>query len=691
MRILSLLLACSCLLPGQTPDLLPGAAKLDFPADMAAVQYAELRAFYERQIADAAAKRRVYWTPEKADENRRELRKTIGAIDPLMDPKPKVTSLGEGGGVRASLVEWPISRIGTIGPTMGGTNTVVRLYGIQLEPIAGGPHPAALLIPDATENAADVTGLTARLLETRQTGRLLAQKGFVVFAPFFVQRRAFCQPWLEDRQWLVRLAYQTGRHLIGGEVLQVLNVAGYLATLPNVDAKRIAVAGSGQGGFTALLAAALDSRFAAAVSNGYRSDPLPDWEQPEDRILWRYRSRFGNPELARLAGAGLILDKDIVQSLEERLKPVAASTDSSWPLRMDLEQVARVANAQFAQWQAFYRNMALESNYTRAARWTPDYSSTAAYERSMKPKLEAYYDQIGRYPPAEGPLDSRSLKLYDEPGFTGHRLTVRVYDGVEAYGILLVPKGLRPGERRPVVFVQHGLGGRPEDSLGVVENPRADAVYSRFGLRLAERGYVVFAPMIATQDNAERTKLIRRCHLVGMIPAGMDVVKFNRVMDYLETLPFVDRERFSFYGLSYGGYTALWTGPGCPRFKAVISSGHFNDWQTKTVDLTLGTAFPLYFNVFDQYNFGLLNGFNHAGLASIIAPRAFMVEIGDKDSVVIEPRTSVDAECEAVVEIYRKLGIPRKGRIARFNGPHQIDGREAYPFLDEILGWRPAQ
>ncbi len=691
MRILTLLLLCSCPLLSQSGDLLPGTTRLDFPKDMAAAQYAELRAFYEQQIADAARTRQSHWTAEKADENRRELRKTIGAIDPLMDPKPKVTALGEGGGVRASLVEWPISRVGTLGPTMGAGSTLVRQYGIQLEPTAAGPHPAAIVVPDATESAADVTGLTARLLETRQTGRLLAQKGFVVFAPFLVQRRTFCQPWLEDRQWLMRLAYQTGRHLIGGEVLQVLNVGQYLAGLPNVDSKRIGLAGTGQGGFTALLAAALDSRFAAVVSNGYRSDPRPDWEQPEDRILWRYRSRFGNGELASLAGGALIEDKDVVQTLVERLKPSAGVTDPAWPLRMDLEQVARVANAQFAQWQAFFRNVALESNYTRAARWKPDYSSAAAYERSMQPKLEAYYDQIGRYPAARGPFDAKSLKLYDEPGFTGHRLTIQVYPDVEAYGILLVPKGIRPGERRPVVFVQHGLGGKPEDSLGVVENARADAVYSRFGLRLAERGYVVFAPMIATQDNAERTKLIRRCHLVGMIPAGMDVVKFNRVMDYLETLPFVDKERFAFYGLSYGGYTALWTGPGCPRFKAVISSGHFNDWQTKTVDLTLGTAFPLYFNVFDQYNFGLLNGFNHAGLASIIAPRAFMVEIGDKDSVVIEPRTSVDAECEAVVETYRKLGIPRKGRIARFNGPHKIDGREAYPFLDEMLGWRPAK
>src|SRR5256885_7994777 len=36
--------------------------------------------------------------------------------------------------------------------------------------------------------------------------------------------------------------------------------------------------------------------------------------------------------------------------------------------------------------------------------------------------------------------------------------------GVFAYGILLVPKGIPAGERRPVVVCQHGLEGRPQDA-----------------------------------------------------------------------------------------------------------------------------------------------------------------------------------------------------------------------------------
>ena len=46
-------------------------------------------------------------------------------------------------------------------------------------------------------------------------------------------------------------------------------------------------------------------------------------------------------------------------------------------------------------------------------------------------------------------------------------------------------------------------------------------------------------------------------------------------------------------------------------------------------------------------------------------------------------------ELARVTELYRKLGIPEKGRVARFDGPHKVDGSEAYPFLDQMLNWTP--
>jgi hypothetical protein len=45
----------------------------------------------------------------------------------------------------------------------------------------------------------------------------------------------------------------------------------------------------------------------------------------------------------------------------------------------------------------------------------------------------------------------------------------------------------------------------------VVESNRS-GIYSRFGMKLAERGYVVFTPMISTWDSAERDRVALRSH-----------------------------------------------------------------------------------------------------------------------------------------------------------------------------------
>jgi hypothetical protein len=193
--------------------------------------------------------------------------------------------------------------------------------------------------------------------------------------------------------------------------------------------------------------------------------------------------------------------------------------------------------------------------------------------------------------------------------------------------------------------------------------------------------------MISTQTSLGRDRVTRRAQVLGRSTVGIEARKFGRVLDFLSTLPFVDSSRFAFYGLSYGGYTALWAGPAEPRFKVVISSGHFNEWDVKTTDLTQGTSFLFYPAVLDMFSFGLLPRFNHAEVAMLIAPRAFMIEAGAKDGVIIAPRRFADLEMSRVQDLYRRLGIPEMCQVARFNGPHKIDGTEAYPFLDLRLDW----
>jgi dienelactone hydrolase len=711
----------------QPAERLPGTAQWDFPQDIVAEQYTELRRYFETRIAEASERRRFATRDSKAV--REDLRRMIGAVDKFLPPEPIIKEIGATAAFTFSLVEWPILRLGTIGSTAGSSGALVRQYGLLLESKRSGKHPAVIAIPDAHLSPADIAGLTTRLPQREQYARSLAVNGYVVLVPFFTQRRTFSQPWLEDRAWLVRLAYQVGHHLIGSEVQQISSAVDFLGKLPRVDSERIGVVGSGQGGLTALYAAALDTRLKAALVANYLDRRERVFEEPEDRMLWKHLEGFGDAEIAAaIAPRALVIDRGgpevlteyqrartlfeqaragtairYIGEVDQQHGPTTAAIelfdeilnpDVQWIISapqapVDPEPLYAIANAQFSQWQARYRNLAMEAYAERDRLWRPDTSSVATYASWSKGAYESFLDIVGHYPAPSGSLDARSVKLYDEPGFTGFRLSVRVYDGVHAYGILLVPKNIKPGERRPVVFAQHGLGGIPEDALGVVDNKLADSVYAKLGRRLVQRGYVVFAPMISVQTAAARNLLVRRSHVMGLTPVGIEIRKAGRVLDYLETLPFVDKDRFAFYGLSYGGFTALWTGPAELRFKAVVCSGHFNDWNVKTSDLTEGTSFLFYKETLDMFNFGILHKFNHSDLASLTAPRAFMIEIGSKDGIEVEPRRYVDAEMDRVTSLYRKLGIPRKGRIARFDGPHRIDGSEAIPFLDEMLHWTP--
>ena len=581
---------------------LTGTKPWAVPGDIAAWQFKELETWYERQYASV---------PGRPAPTREDWKRLIGAEYSFFEPRPLFEPIADAGSYSLSLVSWPLMQVGSTPSTRGSQVARVRLSGFFHRWKEGGRRPVIIAL-DGKDAA------------------LWAHGGNHVFELVTARREAFAQPWIEDRQWLDRLATQTGRTLLGADAAQVSAVAGFLAGLDDVDPARIAVAG----GREAVAAAALDPRLHALAE----IDDAPMWTLPQDLSIWRQARGL---EWAAIAAWAPKLQ------LVASMGPAVNQYERAW---------AKAYNAMFTGWQAYFRNAALE-----------------AYALRGKVTLEDYFDVTGRYPQPDGALEADSAQVYDTAEVKGYRLSVRVYDGVHAVGILLLPKALDRGRRHPVVFVQHGLGGRPEDALGV-EKTKEEPVYRNFGLELARRGYIVFAPMIATQTVIGRNELVRRARPLGFTVTGMERTKFSRVLDFLETLPFVDRERIGFYGLSYGGYTALWTTPGEPRFKAVVCSGHFNDWSVKTTDLTMGSSYMYYADHLDMYNHGLLPKFSHAELAGLLKPRPLLVEMGSEDGVMAAPRRLVDDE------------IARSGaQAARFTGGHRIDGVEAFAFLDRHL------
>ena len=303
---------------------------------------------------------------------------------------------------------------------------------------------------------------------------------------------------------------------------------------------------------------------------------------------------------------------------------------------------------------------------------------------STKAYREHFYDEvIGRFDQPPLPANPRSRQVYDEPKYTGYEVVLDVFPDVFAYGILLVPKDIKPGEQRPVVVCQHGLEGRPHGRGRPAEGqPGLQPVCLPAGrarlhhLRAAEP--VHLPGPLPHACSARPTRWARRCSRSSCRSTSRSSTGWRRCR-------MVDPERIAFYGLSYGGKTAMRVPPLVERLLPVDLLGRLQrvdleerlDPHARTATCARGE--------YEIFEFDLGNTFNYAEMAALIAPRPFMVERGHYDGVA--PDEWVAYEYAKVRLLYADLKIPERTTIEFFDGPHTIHGEGTFEFLHKHLNW----
>jgi hypothetical protein len=217
------------------------------------------------------------------------------------------------------------------------------------------------------------------------------------------------------------------------------------------------------------------------------------------------------------------------------------------------------------------------------------------------------------------------------------------------------------------------------------QDPASEAFgyYKAFGTRLAEQGFVVFAPQNPYRGHNRFRELQRKANPLGLTLFSFITAQHARLLEWLATLPFVDGNRIGFYGLSYGGTTALRVPAALNGYALSICSGNFNDWVRKSVSVDFPVGY-LFTGEYEMFEFNLGETFSHAEMAALIAPRPFMVERGHQDPVAVDPW--VAAEYQRVQRLYEQLGIPDRTRIEYFDGGHTIHGDGTFEFLRRHLG-----
>ncbi len=552
---------------------------------------------------------------------------------------------------------------------------------------------------------------------------------------------------LSTREWLYRQAYEMGRTLIGYEVQKVLAAVDWFAAEAKRGETKIGVIGWGEGGLLALYAGALDERIAAVSTSGYFDNRNDLWQEPIDRNIFGLLTEFGDAELASLiAPRKLIVEAaeapeaviapggrgapgrivtPAFESVEQEVTragqlvaglkptgspalikcgadgngpcgsegalngflaalvdaPIAASASPPEPQGTLPDAQAR-HRRQVHELEQHTAQVLAESPYLRNAFvWDKlNYESPEKYADSVAP-LRRYFAEevIGRCDADLPPPNPRTRWVEENERWTRYEVVLDALPGVIAYGLLTIPKDIKPGERRPVVVCQHGLEGRPQDTIG----DRGFGYYDAFATRLAERGFVTFAPQNLYIFGDRFRSLQRKANPLKLSLFSIIVVQHQAIVDWLQTQPQVDPERVAFYGLSYGGKTAMRVPALVTDYALSICSADFNEWVGKNASIRAPESY-MHTGEYEMFEFDLGNTFNYAEIAALIAPRPFMVERGHFDGVGTDQ--SVGHEYAKVRHLYAaRLNLPERTEIEWFVGPHKINSLSTFRFLQQQL------
>lgn len=610
----------------------------------------------------------------------------------------------------------------------------------------GNPRGNIVAIPDAAQSPEQLAGLAPG---TPYAARLAEGGFQVIIPTIISRQRGLLpfdgprQSQLPGRELLYRSAFELGRHLIGYEVQKVLAAVDAFKAENDLP---IGVLGYGEGGMLALYAGALDPRIASVGVSGYFGSREKLWQEPIDRNVFGLLNHFGDADLATLvaprtlaieAATGPEYDvlgehgsapgrlvspssHEVKSECNAARQKVNALTDRAWltltvpsegqkvngtawlssfvaglsskaklpsgvePPRYEASPIdarARMVR-QMRQIDQFNQRLLRESTYTRKAFFQPDTSSLAAYEQSIEPYREKFAEEtIGRFNLPLLPPNARSRQAYQTDNWTAYEVVLDVFPDVIAYGLLILPNDLKEGERRPVVVCQHGLEGRPRHLIGEEKH----SAYKAFAAELAERGFITFCPQNLYIFTDRFRSLQRKANPLGKTLFSIIIPQHQQIVDWLEEQPFVDSERIAFYGLSYGGKSAMRIPPLVPEYCAVICSGDFNEWIDKNAS-TRNPRSYIWTGEYEIFEFDLGSTFGYAEMAGLIAPRPFMVERGHFDGVADDE--TVAYEFAKVRHLYAaKLHIPERCEIEWFDGPHTIHGVGTFDFLHRHLHW----
>lgn len=309
----------------------------------------------------------------------------------------------------------------------------------------------------------------------------------------------------------------------------------------------------------------------------------------------------------------------------------------------------------------------------------PYYSPEEFIEKGKEYRKYFHEEILGKFEKAYLPANARTRKVYDNDRWTGYEVVLDVYHSLFAAGILLIPKDLKAGEQRPVVVAQHGRSGVPQQ---LIEGNKT--AYNDVAAKLADQGFVVYAPYNPYRGEDRYRWLDRKANTLKKTLFSFIIAQHDQTLKWLGSLPFVDKKRIAFYGISYGGETAMRVPAVLESYSLSICSGDFGDWTRKITDVYYRGSFVNTLE-WEMPYFNMGSTFSYAEMAYLIFPRPFMVERGHYD--LVQPDEWVAYEYAKVKYVYDHFNFGDNTAIEYFNGGHSMRNVGTFEFLHKHLNW----
>lgn len=287
-------------------------------------------------------------------------------------------------------------------------------------------------------------------------------------------------------------------------------------------------------------------------------------------------------------------------------------------------------------------------------------------------------------------LNPRVVEHVDEGSYIREKVIFESEPGMDVSAYFLVPKDLKPGEKRKALICAHGHGHGKDDVAGI-HHGEPNRVYTikqsnyDYARQFAEMGYVVIAP--DWRGFGERrigydfpgrdgcNVVFLKASLLGLNLLTLNIWDAFRCIDYLQSRLEVDGDRIGMMGLSYGGTMTLFTAALDERIKVAVVSCYLNTFKAFALDL--GNICG------SQVVPSLLKYGEMWDVASLIAPRPLLIESGVKDEGF--PIEASRLSFSKVKKVYEVLKVPERCDIDEFDGGHRFSGRKAFDWFERWL------